>query len=151
MAKVRAEGTTMVEVCSLLFVVSISIVVLFPAQQQVAHRKQQEAFATQCWHNVQELGQEVETWGKTHKGQYPASLTQLKIKTLPSCPAADPTKGNPYLAKDGYVVRNLGETAGRFTVRCASNWHVEVNVPKNQPQYDSRAGMQPSSLDFTRK
>ena len=111
MAKVRAEGTTMVEVCSLLFVVSISIVVLYPAQQQVAHRKQQEAFATQCWHNVQELGQEVETWGKTHKGQYPASLTQLKIKTLPSCPAADPTKGNPYLAKDGYVVRNLGETA----------------------------------------
>jgi len=151
MAKPRPEGATMVEVCSLIFVVAIGIVVLYPAQQQVAHVKQQQQFATRCWENIQELGKEVETWGKTHKGQYPKELSLLKLKTLPSCPAADPTKGNPYTAKDGYMVRNLGQTAGRFTIRCMGNWHVEVNVPKNQPQFDSLYGMQPTSLDFTRK
>lgn len=151
MAKLRTEGITLVEMSSLLYLVAISFVVLYPAQQQVAHVKEQQQFATQCWENVKALGNEVETWGKTHKGQYPASLTQLKIKVLPSCPAVDPQKPNPYTTKEGYLVRNLGQTAGRFTIRCAGNWHVEVNVPKNQPQFDSLYGMQPTSLDFSRK
>lgn len=151
-AKVRAEGMTLVEVSSLIFVVAIGIVVLYPAQQQVAHVKEQQRCATQCWENVKALGNEIETWGKTHKGQYPTSLSQLKLKTLPACPAqTDPQKPNPYTAKDAYLVRNLGQTAGRFTIRCMGNFHVEVNVPKNQPQFDSLYGMQPTSLDFTRK
>lgn len=151
MAKVRVEGMTLVEMSSLLFLVAIGIVVVYPAQQQVSHVKEQQQFATQCWENIKSLGNELATYGKTHKGQFPRDLALLKLKEFPTCPAADPTKGNPYSSASGYMVRNLGETAGRFTIRCAGSWHGEVNVPKNQPQFDSLYGMQPTSLDFTRR
>lgn len=84
----------------------------------------------------------MDKYAKEHDGAYPTSLAQLKpdyLKEFPKCFAAGEMT---YVAEFGpKAPGNPDKRENFYFVKCGGEFHKNVQVPQDYPQYNSEIGL----------
>ena len=120
---------------------------------------------TRCTSNLRVIGTALEMYSTDWSGRYPRELAKLTpnyLKTMPTCPATEPTRILPaidvgccgiYLFEpphlreipvgpgyDTYIATYQATAApDRYTIFCAGHHHPQI--PENFPRYTASEGL----------
>lgn len=97
---------------------------------------------TACKSNLKNIGTALEMYSTDWSGHYPRNLNMLTpnyLKTLPECPKAGRVT---YHAEFGlHAGYNEEMFQDYYFVECSGDYHKEVSLPADYPQYDGIQGL----------
>ena len=137
MRRFRSRGYTLVELMSVLIILSTLVAVLVPKVSLARFR----AIHSGCVQNVHNLGTALQTYANDNGGQYPSVLDALLVgqnpvmMSLPTCQS----DGKGY--EGSYVVSG---DLQRFTLYCAGIHYTQLDeVMPGFPQFYSSGTLDP--------
>lgn len=127
------RGFTLIEIMIVLAIIAILTVILLPNFV----RARSQSRLTACTSNLKNLATACESYGVDNQTRYPTLLTQLTpthIQSIPSCPSLG--AGTSY--RNGF---SSVSNPDAFTIVCAGDFHGELGLSVNYPQYQSATGL----------
>lgn len=133
----KRSGFTLIELMIVIAIIAILAAILVPNFV----RARGQGHLTACKSNLKNIGTACEMYSTDNSGRYPNTLSVLTdgsmggyLKSIPTCPAA----GTNDVYTSTYKVTTNPDV---FTVACGGSNHTAVDVPANNPAYDSVQGL----------